>query len=132
MSKKLNIIEVLNSNVGTEYEAITPKGYKYNCVVASDQDNKVLIDSKNGSKIDFLNDFVINTKFIPIQKPVSFMEAVKAFSKGKVIECELDDEKIIYGDEYKNQLMDSNNLAIGPDEILNGKWYIKGEFINEK
>lgn len=132
MSKELNIIEVLNSNVGTEYKAIAPEGHKYNCVVVLDEGNKVLINSKNGTKIDFLNDFIINTKFIPIQKSVSFMEAVKAFSEGKVIECELDDERIIYGDEYKNQLMDSNNLAIGPDEILNGKWYIKEWFVNEK
>ena len=72
MSKKLNIIEVLNSNVGTEYEAITPRGYKYNCVLELYKDNKVLIDSKDGSRIVFLNDFIINTTFIPVQKPVPF------------------------------------------------------------
>ena len=132
MGNELNIIEVLNSNVRTEYEATTPKGYKYNCVVELEQDNKVLINSKDGLKIDCLNDFIINTKFIPIQKPVPFMEAVKAFSEGKVIECELNTEKFVYGYKYKKQLIDSNKLAVSINEILNGKWYIKEELVNEK
>ena len=85
MSKELNIIEVLNSNVRTEYEATTPKGHKYNCVVVLDEGNKVLINSKNGTKIDFLNDFIINTKFIPIQKPVSFEEAICSNKRIKVV-----------------------------------------------
>ena len=131
MSKKLNIVEVLNSNVGTEYEATTPKGYKYNCVVVLDEGNKVLINSKNGTKIDLLNDFIINTKFIPIQKPVSFMEAICSNKRIKVVVP----KELNY--KYRNNerinkdnsagLKDQNGGYLTPLEILEGKWYIEEE-----
>ena len=126
MSKELNIIEVLNSNVKSEYEATTPKGHKYNCVVELEQDNKVLINSKDGSRIDFLNDFIINTKFIPIQKSVSFMEAIKARYEGKTIKVVLCNNERIYKDNSAG-LKDQNGGYLTPLEILEGKWYIEEE-----
>lgn len=138
MSKELNIIEVLNSNVGTEYKAIAPEGHKYNCVVLLDEGNKVLINSKNGTKIDFLNDFIINTTFIQVQNPVSFIEAVKAYSYGKTIRCcykEFNGEETtnIYKDGDIDAIIeDTCNFGISPREILNGKWYIEEELENEK
>ena len=153
MSKKLNIIEVLNSNVGTEYEATTPKGYKYKCVVKLYQDNKMLIDSKNGNKIDFLNDFVINTTFIPVQKPVSFMRAVESGNRIKVEHNLIDDAILNKKDIYfrsdsphnrkalemfrRKEFMSPNLLfsALGylfdgseiAEIVNNGKWYIEEE-----
>ena len=140
MSKELNIIEVLNSNVRTEYEATTPKGHKYNCVVVLDEGNKVLINSKNGTKIDFLNDFIINTKFIPIQKPVSFEEAICSNKRIKVvvpkelndkysngITCLLND---IWNNEYETVEEILKMLAgHGKREVLikECKWYIEEE-----
>lgn len=140
MSKELNIIEVLNSNVGAEYEAITPKGHKYNCVVVLDEGNKVLINSKNGTKIDFLNDFIINTKFIPIQKPVPFEEAICSNKRIKVvvpkelndkysngITCLLND---IWNNEYETVEEILKMLAgHGKREVLikECKWYIEEE-----
>ena len=126
MSKELNIIEVLNSNVKSEYEATTPKGHKYNCVVELEQDNKVLINSKDGLKIDRLNDFVINTTFIPIQKPVPFIEAIKARYEGKTIKVVLRNNERIYEDNSAG-LKDQNGGYLTPLEILEGKWYIEEE-----
>lgn len=130
MSKELNILQAIEMPVGTEFNILNAK--KDN---ADRNYSKTAIVSKNGANAKILlgdgkyefgfNDYVAGLKLQVIQKPVSFMEAVKAFSKRKVIECELNGEKFIYGDEYKNQLMDSNELAVGPNEILNGKWYIK-------
>ena len=126
MSKELNIIEVLNSNVGTEYEATSPKRHKYNCVVVLDEGNKVLINSKNGTKIDLLNDFIINTKFIPLQNPVSFIEAIKARYEGKTIKVVLRNNERIYKDNSAG-LIDQNGGYLTPLEILEGKWYIEEE-----
>ncbi|HCL4466750.1 TPA: hypothetical protein N2D60_003536 [Clostridium botulinum] len=60
-------------------------------------------------------------------KKVSFEEAIQAY--GKEIYCILDDgeTKVNYYIESKQSpLLDTSNIiAITPEEILNGEWYIK-------
>jgi len=65
----------------------------------------------------------------PEPKPVPFMEAVEAYSEGKTIEVQHGVIRRTYtpkriGGDVQNILRDQNGLCIGPEEILNGKWFI--------
>lgn len=75
-------------------------------------------------------DFLINGVFIPIQQPVSFMEAIEAYSKGKTIKSiEKEDGQIftyIYiPDDIADCIEDDTHCAMTAREILNAKWYIE-------
>lgn len=70
----------------------------------------------------------LNSKFklIKKDKKVSFKEAIQAY--GKEIYCILDDGETkisYYIESKKSPLLDANIIAITPEEILNGEWYIK-------
>jgi hypothetical protein len=63
-----------------------------------------------------------------IQPSVSFMEAVKAYSEGKTIRCEINAEKYIYkplGEDCYNAVKDDENIAVSAKEILEGRWYVE-------
>jgi hypothetical protein len=73
-----------------------------------------------------------------VQAPVSFMEAVKAYSEGKTIRCEFigyNGKKYtaIYDDKKENskynRLVDNNSDVVSDpvccEEILNGTWYVE-------
>lgn len=84
MSKELNIIEAMKMPVGTEFKVIIDGELRENTMkLFSYQDiDKMFkyIDWFSHPKDTYLKsyDWLINAKFIPIQKPVSFMEAVKS------------------------------------------------------
>ena len=124
MSKELNIIEASNMPVGTEFEVVYSNGKKEMVFIDS---FGIFPYSKNDACMMSSSLSLINAKFIPVNKPVSFMEAVKAFDKGKRIKSVLPDGAIQhYGIDYNWQLLkDENGLGVTSDEILNGKWYIE-------
>ena len=66
----------------------------------------------------------INAKFIPIAKPVSFMEAIKAYRENKKISCELGPNKYTYEFSH-NGIRDEIGRSLTSDKIINGKWYIE-------
>lgn len=88
MSKKLNIIQAMEMSVGTEFRVVD--FYEKNKIV------KILKNESDSSCKKYLvwggsEDFQVNVtettmaaKFIPIQKPVSFMEVVKSNKRCKV------------------------------------------------
>lgn len=63
-----------------------------------------------------------------VQQEVPFIEAIKAFSKGKTI-YDIGNKKNIYNPNIVTDpclsLVDRNDNPITSDEILNGHWYIK-------
>ena len=124
MSKELNIIEASNMPVGTEFEVVYSNGKKEMVFIDS---FGIFPYSKNDACMMSSSLSLINAKFIPVNKPVNFMEAVKAFDKGKRIKSVLPNGAIQhYSIEYKMQLLDDENgLGVTSDEILNGKWYIE-------
>lgn len=135
MSKELNILQAIEMPVGTEFEVVFNNGNKRLIKTVLDK-NRNFVAEWAGNLEGATHDFV-TAKFIPIQKPVSFMEAVKAYSDGKTIRC---DYKEFNGEETTNiykyggidkPIEDTCNFGISTREILNGKWYIKEEFINE-
>ena len=128
MNEELNIIEAVNMPVGTEFEMFSKSGIK--------ETQKVIVSEVLGSRKLIWEDgkdvkaygYTMNAKFIPVQKPVSFMEAVKS---GKTIRC---DYKEFNGEETTNiykyggidkPIEDTCNFGISTREILNGKWYIE-------
>jgi hypothetical protein len=70
---------------------------------------------------------LVNTEWELIQQEVPFMEAVKAYSEGKAIKCELGSCISTFDPKgIPNCIVDKeNNLAVSCREILNGKWYVE-------
>lgn len=128
--KELNIVEASTMR-NTEFKIIYPdwatrihnvftndKGDFYDAI------NKTIINPRH---------FLIQAKFIPIAKPVSFIEAIQS---GKKIRCDVEDlginestteylEKYHYLIDILAELPERlTNIGI-KDVILNGKWYIE-------
>jgi hypothetical protein len=94
-------------------------------------------ETTRGDIADLHHLFMKNTWEL-VQQPVSFMEAVKAYSEGKTIRCEFigyNGKKYtaIYDDKKENskynQLVDNNSDIVSDpvccEEILNGTWYVE-------
>lgn len=62
-----------------------------------------------------------------VQEPISFIEAIKAYSKGKTIKCKLPWMITIYKNQglHNSPLYDNNGRALSFIEILEGKWHIE-------
>ncbi|AIY80095.1 hypothetical protein U728_1112 [Clostridium botulinum 202F] len=141
LSKELNILQAIEMPVGTEFEVILD-GEKYNMnakitkakVVGKKQlvwDNRAYIEV-------VINDSILNAKFIPIQQPVSFMEAIKAynnehktiFNKRKNYVGRYHTYKYCNAKE-RGSLFDENAGTICSYEILNCEWYIQEDNAND-
>ena len=126
MSKELNIIEAVNMPVGTEFEVFFKSGRKgTQKVIVSEELGSHKLIWEDGKDVKSYG-CIINAKFIPVQKPVSFMEAIKARYEGKTIKVVLRNNERIYEDNSAG-LKDQNGGYLTPLEILEGKWYIEEE-----
>jgi len=118
-------IKELDSNIGLKFQALSfsdnkpfekfltsGEGKRLTCTKSPDYNDNIYMDQK-----------WILVKPEPIEVP--FMEAVKAFSIGKVIECRREEYTSRYKDGNNHPVMcDDNGLAINYREILKGKWFI--------
>jgi hypothetical protein len=84
------------------------------------------LDLRSSIKSDF--------EWILVQQPVSFIEAVEAYSKGKTIYCEFNSRKYIYEPDVIKKCIvaeegyvveDDTESSISTGEILQGKWFIE-------
>ena len=124
MSKELNILQAIEMPVGTEFEVIYKNGIKSVIKTVLDESrNFVMVSDED---LESATHKFITAKFIPIQKPVSFMEAIKARCEGKTIKVVLRNNERIYKDNSAG-LKDQNGGYLTPLEILEGKWYIEEE-----
>ena len=125
MNKELNIIEAVNMPAGTEFEVFFKSGRK--------DDLKVIVSEVLGSHKLIWEDgkdvkvygCIMNAKFVPVQKPVNFINAVKSGKRIRVSspEYELIDFCTIGNVIHKLSLMISEEYM--RKVILNGKWYIE-------
>lgn len=147
--KGLNIIEAIKMPVGTEFEVIfNGEKIENNTMIIyrslGDKECKH-IDWKCHPQDTFMKpyDFLINGIFIPIQEPVSFMEAINAGLEGKMIKVDLTELNEKYSDDeigtcvlnsYWNNCWSSIKCIFEmlaktekhTNKIINeGKWYIK-------
>lgn len=82
--------------------------------------------SSNGHEIDS-SYFNNSNKYILVEEvSVSFMEAAKAFSEGKTIECKREEgyQTKYTHDTGKTGMVDEDGAAVCADEILKGKWFV--------
>ena len=131
MSKKLNGAELLQLIIdgkvkfGDKIERLdsnTVYTYAESCTIS---DNGTLW----WGNIEVKSSQLLNGTFQLIEKPVSFIEAIKAYTNGKDIMCELDGGHIVYKNKFcedncVNILNDDYGNGISAEEILNGEWYI--------
>ena len=153
MSKELNILQAFEMPVGTEFKVIRDNGEVSGSKAILDMDYYYKFLKWDDGQWLKLTSKNLNSKFIPIQKPMSFMEAVKIGRKIKVEHNLIDDilsnEKYIYfrSDSSHNTkalerfrkkefmsvdllfsalgyLFDGSEIA---EIVNNGKWYIEEE-----
>lgn len=141
--KELNIMVAMQMPIGTEFEVII-NGNKYCCVAkilkSKDTGVKELVWDNRANTQIFITDSILNAKFIPIQNPVNFMEAVEAGLTGKYIRVDIThlgidiykhDEYVLnpsYNIEYfsiKNIFNMLSNTKYTKEIINDGKWYVK-------
>jgi hypothetical protein len=105
-------------------------------VITTSKTTKKIVWEKNAtqSEEDFimynraLNCDNLHIKWELIQQPIPFMEAVKAYSEGKTIRCELDGmrtQTYVWGTDSGFKNIRNNYGAVAAEEILNGKWYVE-------
>ncbi len=129
--------------IETEFEVILD-GQKYNMnakiTKAKVMGKKQLVWDNRAYIEVVINDSILNAKFIPIQKPVSFMEALESGKKVKV-KCEgyLDIDKNYYLISEIFKKIIKGNEVFGENEtekaiksfIINGQWYIQEDNAND-
>ncbi|NMF06281.1 hypothetical protein ACUH7Y_06965 [Clostridium beijerinckii] len=141
MSKKLNIIEAMKMPIGTKFEVLKEDGTKDICNVKIIEalerkgSKKLVVDNRAYIEI-VVSDFVSTATFIPIQQPVSFMEAIEEGSEDKKIKVVMD--RITFPKHFAdalNKYMSLNEIfkfmsehlsRVGIRNVIKeGKWYIE-------
>lgn len=139
--KELNIIEASNMSVGTEFKLKIDCYYSYDDACRIRDNTKLIIkkvrdgfEFEEYQKLEPITTTLLNAKFIPIQKPVSFIEAISDDkNRVKII---LDSDDFFSSDaECFNDYMTIKQLFKKLSERFNnygilkainkGKWYVK-------
>ncbi len=123
--KELNIIEAMEMPIGTEF-TIKPSIVNCSCpnvFINGDKGEKVLV--LENKEIVPTAESILSAKFIPISKPVSFMEAIISENRIKVV---IDNWE--FSDVYMKPSEMLTRLGNVCDKwririIKYGKWYIE-------
>ena len=93
MSKKLTITEALKMPVGTEFEVHYNDGGKAakKMILKENENERKYLGWIDGNYLKVF-EFLINATFIPIQQPVSFMEAITSGKRIKVDVTDLNEK----------------------------------------
>lgn len=93
--------------------------------------NKVTIKNER----PFNNNLLLQNNWILVQQPVSFMEAIEAYEKGKIVNCQVENKIFKYNPYKANgaeifgdggfEITDIKGNTITTIEILRGKWLIE-------
>lgn len=129
MNKELNILQAIEMPVGTMFKGINTFNNECKVVIKENKGHKKLfaINENVEPKEIGLSDFTAKFKFIPIQKPVSFIEALKEYSEHKktIYSVTGTGTKRFY--RFDKDGLNSNGEHISAFEILDCDWYIEEE-----
>ncbi|NFE85320.1 hypothetical protein FC754_14475 [Clostridium botulinum] len=143
LNKELNILQAIEMPIGTEFEV----KFKKPSIILKDitlvgngkRERKTFINSKTNKSLSLSEDY-FNAKFIPLTKPVSFMEALESGKKVKV-KCEgyFDIDKNYYLISEIFEKIIKVNEVFGENEtekaiksfVTNGQWYIHEDNAND-
>lgn len=126
--KELNIIEAMEMPIGTEFCVKNEYGEERNSKIikatCSEVKKKLVWNDNDNPKV-FVTSEIINAKFIPVQKPVGFMEAIISENRIKVV---IDNWE--FSDVYMKPSEMLTRLGNVCDKwririIKYGKWYIE-------
>jgi len=135
MSKKLTITEALKMPVGTEFEVHYDDGGKAatHMIMKENESNRKYLDWIDGDYLKVF-EFLTNATFIPIEQPVTFIEAITSGKRIKVVHARFGRSNIYMSisDMFKRMSCSSHDDFI-PTLINEGQWYIEEseEIINE-
>ncbi|NFO31457.1 hypothetical protein FDB41_15095 [Clostridium botulinum] len=143
LNKELNILQAIEMPIGTEFEVKLKKPSiilkDITLVGNGKRGRKTFINSKINKALDLCEDY-FNAKFIPLTKPVSFMEALESGKKVKV-KCEgyFDIDKNYYLISEIFEKIIKGNEVFGENEtekaiksfVTNGQWYIHEDNAND-
>lgn len=131
--KTWEVIKMLTEN--PELKFVVDCGIKYKMSV-NEGYFQFEVFNNNGTRINpikyagggFNGNIETDTEWELVQEPIPFIEAIKSYSKGKTIKCELPWMITIYKNQglHNSPLYDNNGRALSFIEILEGKWYIEG------
>ena len=127
MSKELNIVEALKMDIGTRFNTDKKTGivvikassefeYELDKDKLNFLSNKFLCWEDNGKKLE-LGNWESELKFIPIQKPLTFMEAIKSGSRIRVEHELIDNFKPVTNLNYLNEVY----LELCCDKLTKGR-----------
>lgn len=137
--KELNILQAIEMPVGTEFNISDEENNVKVIIKSSDEfinklrenstgfiSKKFICWANTGEEIT-LGDYEASLKFIPIQKPVSFIEALKEYSEHKktIYSVTGTGTKRFY--RFDKAGLNSNGEHISAFEILDCDWYIEEE-----
>lgn len=121
----------------------------FKCVKDATNDlltNEIEVSANKGGYIDDIAihgvTFNIKEEWILVQQPVNFMEAIEAYEKGKIVNCQVENKIFKYNPYKANgvkifgdggfEITDTNGNTITTIETLRGKWFIEeGENIED-
>lgn len=102
MNKELNIIEAVNMPAGTEFEMFSKSGIKETQkVIVSEVLGLHKLIWEDGKEVKAYG-YTMNAKFVPIQKPLTFMEAVKSGGEIRIEHELIDKYKPLMNTNYLN------------------------------
>lgn len=114
--------KVFRSGIGNdiEHEITIDGGYYYYCRY---KDGKLIegYPDANG----FNGNAGINQYWEEVKQPVPWQEALKAWSVGKKIRCEILNRTYVYDRSIYTALQSGRGGYLVADEIVNGTWYIE-------
>lgn len=120
--------------IGTEFEVFSTLNRKadVNMILRENENNKKYLEWVDNEPLKVF-EFLMDTTFIPIQQPVSFMEVVKSGKKCKVKHELIDTDLTVYSNKKISDFNDldwvlftlTDNQIDIKTIIQEGKWYIE-------
>jgi hypothetical protein len=119
------MLDKFERNPNLKFKYVNEMGLDYGNIHLSGDGHIV-----NEAGTPILSNFTLSSKFMLVNEPVDRMTAFRAFEQGKAIYCILLDKKYEYSSEISGLLESKTRhgfMGISVEEILYGKWFIKGD-----